>query len=108
MPRARTGAPRTVKLATCTADLSRESRRCVTCAQLAAVTDPPDAVVTAALAATGGEPKSRRWRVARDRSHLVVEVDLGLRRKVVVTVRHGDDAPDSVVKHSLLGSKRRK
>jgi len=92
----------------CTVDLSRESRRCVTCAQLAAVTDPPDAVVTAALAATGGEPKSRRWRVARDRSHLVVEVDLGLRRKVVVTVRHGDDAPDSVVKHSLLGSKRRK
>jgi len=93
----------------CTTDLSRESRRCATCAQLAAVNDPPDAVVTAARAATGGEPKaSRSWRMARDRSHLVVEVDLGLRRKAVFTVRHGDTVPDSVVKHSLLGSKRRK
>jgi hypothetical protein len=93
----------------CIADLSREARRCVTCAQLAAVTDPPEEVVTAALAATGGEPKaSRRWRIARDRSHLVVEVDLGLRRKAVVTMRHGDKVPDSVVRHSLLGSTRRK
>jgi len=93
----------------CTADLSRESRRCATCAQLAAVSDPPKEVVTAALAATGGGPKSSRaWRMARDRSHLVVEVDLGLRRKAVFTVRHGDTVPDSVVKHSLLGSKRRK
>ena len=93
----------------CTADLSREARRCVTCAQLAAVSDLPDEVVTAALAATGGEPKSSRsWRMARDRSHLVVEVDLGLRRKAVFTVRHGETVPDSVVKHSLLGSKRRK
>jgi len=93
----------------CTVDLSRESRRCVTCAQLAAVSDPPDEVVTAALAATGGEPtSSRTWRMARDRSHLVVEIDLGLKRKAVFTVRHGDKVPDSVVKHSLLGSKRRK
>jgi len=93
----------------CTTDLSRESRRCATCAELAAVQDPPAAVVTAALAATGGEPKaSRSWRMARDRSHLVVEVDLGLRRKAVFTVRHGDTVPDSVVNHSLLGSKRRK
>jgi hypothetical protein len=97
----------------CTADLGRldpasRSRRCSTCAQLAAVSDPPDAVVTAALKATGGEPKpSRRWRMARDRSHLVLELDLGLTRKTVFTVRHGSTAPDSVVKHSLLGSKRR-
>jgi hypothetical protein len=73
------------------------------------VSDPPDEAVTAALAATGGGSKtSRRWRMARDRSHLVVEVDLGLRRKAVVTVRHGDTVPDSIVKHSLLGSQRRK
>jgi hypothetical protein len=38
----------------------------------------------------------------------VVEVDLGLRRKAVFTLRHGATAPESVVKHSLLGSKRRK
>lgn len=93
----------------CTADLSRESRRCVTCAQLVTVSDPPAEVVAAALAATGSRPhSSRRWRMARDRSHLVVEVDLGLRRRAVFTVRHGDTVPTTVVKHSLIGSKRRK
>jgi len=90
-------------------ELARPARRCSTCAQLAAVSDPPEAVVAAARAVTRGEPKSSRaWRMARDRSHLVVELDLGLTRKTVFTVRHGDSAPDSVVKHSLLGSKRRK
>jgi hypothetical protein len=93
----------------CTADVGRESGRCTTCAQLAAVRELPDAVVTAALAATGRRPSSSgRWRVARDRSHVVVEVDLGLKRRAVFTVRHGDSAPDSVVRHSLLGSKRGK
>jgi len=93
----------------CTADLRQPSRRCATCAQLAAIADPPDDVITAALAATGGERKSSRgWRMARDRSHLVVELDLGLTRKTVFSVRHGDDVPDSVVTHSLVGSKRRK
>src|SRR6266446_5405936 len=94
----------------CTADWQQQARRCTTCAQLAAIADPPEEVVTAARAVTGGAgPKpSRGWRMARDRSHLVVEVDLGLRRKAVFTVRHGDQVPDSVVRHSLLGSKRRK
>jgi len=93
----------------CTADLAQPSRKCATCAQLASIADPPAEVVTAARAATGGEPRSSRgWRIARDRSHLVVEVDLGLRRKAVFTLRHGDTVPESVVKHSLLGSKRRK
>jgi hypothetical protein len=94
----------------CTDDLQRQSRHCATCAQLAAIAEPPEAVITAARAVTGGGgPKaSRAWRMARDRSHLVVELDLGLRRKAVFTLRHGDSAPDSVVNHSLLGSKRRK
>jgi hypothetical protein len=94
----------------CTADLQPQSRRCATCAQLAAIAEPPEAVITAARAVIGGGvPKaSRAWRVARDRSHLVMELDLGLRRKVVFTLRHGDSVPDSVVNHSLLGSKRRK
>jgi hypothetical protein len=98
----------------CTADLgaldpAAKSRRCSTCAQLAAVSEPPDAIVTSALKATGGGRKSsRRWRMARDRSHLVLELDLGLTRKTVFTVRHGSDVPDSVVKHSLLGSKQRR
>src|SRR3989441_780086 len=84
-------------------------RLCATCAQLAVVADPPDEAVAAARAVTGRAPKSSRaWRVARDRSHLVVELDLGLRRKAVFTMRHGDSEPDSIVKHSLLGSKQRK
>ena len=90
-------------------EMARQARRCSTCAQLVAIADPPDEVVTAARAVTRGEPKSSRaWRMARDRSHLVVELDLGLTRKTVFTVRHGDTVPDSVLKHSLLGSKRRK
>jgi len=94
----------------CTADLEQQSGRCATCAQLAAIAEPPEAVITAARAVIGGGvPKaSRAWRVARDHSHLVVELDLGLRRKAVFTLRHGDSVPDSVVKHSLLGSKRRR
>ena len=85
----------------CSAELDAESRRCVTCVQLAAVSDPPGAVVTAALAAAGGEPQaSARWRMARDRSHVVVEVDLGPQRTAVVTLRHEDNVPDGVVHHS--------
>jgi hypothetical protein len=92
----------------CTADLPRQSRRCATCAQLAAVADPPDDVVTAARAVAGVGPKpTRAWRVARDRRHIVVEIDLGFSRKAVFTLRHGTTVPESVVKHSLLGSKRR-
>ena len=94
----------------CTADLRQQSRRCATCVQLAAIAEPPETLITAARAAIGGGvPKaSRAWRVARDHSHVVVELDLGLRRKAVFTLRHGDSVPDSVVNHSLLGSKRRK
>ena len=94
----------------CTADLEQKSRRCATCAQLAAIADPPEEVITAARVVTGGGgPRaSRAWRMARDRSHLVVELDLGLRRKAVFTLRHGETTPDSVVKHSLLGSQRRR
>jgi len=85
----------------CTADLSAESHRCATCAELAAVSDPPEAVVTAALAAAGGAPQaSRRWRMARDKSHLVVEVDLGRKRTAVVTLRHQDNVADGVVHHT--------
>jgi hypothetical protein len=83
----------------CVAELSAESR-CATCAQLAAVSDPPEAVVAAALAAAGGEPQaSRHWRIARDKSHVVVEVDLGRKRTAVVTLRHEGGVPDGVVHH---------
>lgn len=95
----------------CTTDLAHEPRRCSTCAQLVAVADPPADVVRAARAATGGGsgPRSARaWRMARDQTHVVVELDLGWSRRAVFTLRHGDAAPESVVRHSLVGSKRRK
>jgi hypothetical protein len=93
----------------CTADLTEEPRRCSTCAQLAAVTDPPAEVVRAARAAGGGGPGAKRaWRMARDHTHVVVELDLGWSRRAVFTLRHGDAVPESVVRHSLVGSKRRK
>ncbi|PYP98113.1 MAG: hypothetical protein DMD38_01600 [Gemmatimonadetes bacterium] len=93
----------------CTADLDQQSHRCATCAQLATIGDPPEEVVTAARAVTGRAPKaSRAWRIARDRSHFVVELDLGLTRKTVFTLRHGDTVPDRIVRHSVLGSKRRR
>jgi len=94
----------------CTADLggAQQSRRCATCAQLVAVADPPQEVVTAARAVTGGQWKgARTWRIARDHTHYVVELDLGWRRKTVFTLRHGESVAESVVTHSLVGSKRR-
>ena len=94
----------------CTADVDQQSRRCATCAQLSTVAEPPQEVVTAARAVTGGggaSKASRAWRIARDRTHVVVELDLGWRRRTVFTLRHGDSVAESVVTHSLVGSKRR-
>jgi hypothetical protein len=89
----------------CAADHDAQSRRCATCVQLAVIAAPPDEVVTAARAVRGGAPtSSRAWRMARDHTHVVVELDLGLKRTTVFTLRHGETVPDSVVKHSLLRS----
>lgn len=96
----------------CSADIGQgKSPRCSTCAQLVAVATPPDEVVMAALAATGGQRSAggradRAWRIARDRTHVVVEVGLGWRRRTVLTLCHGETKPESVVTHSLVGSKR--
>ena len=107
----------------CTADLGKVEagrggggggggrlRRCSTCARLAADGDAPADVIAAAFRAAGQERRgwgARRLRIARDHSHSVVELDLGLSRKTVVVLRHGDLTAESVVRHSLLGSKRR-
>jgi hypothetical protein len=93
----------------CTTDLAQPSRRCLTCSQLSITPEPPAAVVTAARALAGGAPKaSRAWRIARDHTHYVVEVDLGLTRKTVFTLRHGETVADRVMRHSVLGTKRRR
>jgi hypothetical protein len=90
----------TARSATWTARRSRrKASRLVPCA---ARTPAPGI----APRATGSGPKSSRpWRMARDHSHVVVELDLGL--KTVFTLRHGETVPDSVVKHALLGSEQR-
>src|SRR2546429_2651645 len=50
----------------CTTDLVRQSGRCAACVQLAAIAEPPEEVVSAARAVTGGGPKaSRARRMAR-------------------------------------------
>lgn len=93
----------------CTADFPGPERRCATCAQLVTIADPPVDVVAAARAVAGaGSRSSRAWRMGKDHSHVVVELDLGLKRQAVFTLRHGETVPDGVVRHSLLGSRRRK
>jgi hypothetical protein len=98
----------------CTTDLGKVEatggrRRCATCSKLGADRDVPEAVIAAAVAAAGGDRRaSRALRIARDHSHSVVELDLGLSRKTVVALQHGDLVAESVVKHSLFGSKRRR
>jgi hypothetical protein len=37
--------------------------------------------------------------MARDKSHVVVEVDLGRKRTAVVTLRHDENVADGVVHH---------
>jgi hypothetical protein len=83
--------------------------RCGTCRQLAEVVDPSDAVVTASVTANGGEPpKVKSWKVARDATHEMAELDLGWSRRLVLAVRHGDNVPEAVVRHSLLGSTKKR
>jgi hypothetical protein len=92
--------------AVCTSDLSGGEHLCRTCRQLAEVSDPDDLLLAAAIAALGDSARGKTWRVARDATHRVVELDLGWTRRVVFAVRHGSERPEVVMRHSLLGSKR--
>jgi len=82
----------------CTADLVQQSGggRCATCARLETAEPPED--VVAALLATAPSGK-RSWRMARDRTHVVLELNLGWRRRTVFTLPHGASEPDGVVTH---------
>lgn len=91
----------------CQPDRRGTDGQCVTCGSLTALDEPPDAVLAAALVANGGDPpRAKGWSSARDASHVVVQMDLGWTRKLVMSVRHGDMRPDTVVRHSLLGSSK--
>jgi hypothetical protein len=83
-----------------------DSRNCSTCAKLEPVSDPPDALISAAVALRGADgPKAKSWKVSRDATHMVVELDFGWTRRLVFTVPHGDDRASSAVSHSMLGSR---
>jgi len=80
---------------------------CSTCRRLAPAADPSDEVLTATrLVRERLAARPKEWRVSRDASHLVIEMDLGWTRRLVVSARHGSDRPELVMSHSLLGSKR--
>lgn len=79
---------------------------CATCSRLADVDDLPDEVLSSVAAARrGNETKVKRWRSARDARHVVVELDLGWTRRLVVAIPHGGGRAESIVTHSLFGSK---
>lgn len=90
----------------CTGDVASGHGRCTTCRSLAPIMDPPDAVVVAATFVKRDRAPVKAWRVARDASHTVVEIDLGWTRKVVFSLLHGDTRPAAVVRHSLFGTRR--
>jgi hypothetical protein len=91
----------------CARDL--EHGDCLTCRRLEDLADPDDSLQSAALEANKGEPPAaKRWRSARDGGHTVVELDLGWRRRLVYSVRHGEARPATAVYHSLFGSERRR
>jgi len=91
--------------AVCTKDIT-EGESCVTCKKLEETYDVDDEIIAASLSANEGQPmKVKGWRMSRDAHHRVVEADLGWTRKVLFTVRHGDSKPDTVVRHSVMGTR---
>lgn len=89
----------------CTGDLPENV--CRTCARLAPCAEPDEQLISGALAANRGEPPGLgNWRTARDAEHTVVEIDHGWSRRLVFTVPHQESTPSTVLKHSVLGSKR--
>jgi hypothetical protein len=88
----------------CIRDFSGRLGRCLTCARLTATAEPPDNVIAAAAALVkAAAPK--QWKTARDADHTVVEMTLGFKRRLVFTVRHGDNVPCEARSHSMVGSK---
>jgi hypothetical protein len=88
----------------CLGDFNGPRGRCSTCLSLAVTNDPPAAIIAAAAALLGSATPAK-WKTARDSEHTVVEVDVGWKRRVVFTVRHGDNASSGGKNHTLVGSK---
>ena len=94
--------------AVCASDYDRQTSTCVTCRRLTSMIEPDDLLLHAANSVLADGARPKQWRVARDASHRIVELDLGWTRRVVFALRHGADAPDLVVRHSIFGSRATK
>jgi hypothetical protein len=91
----------------CVGEWQAGTSRCATCERLASYPTPsPTELAAAADAAAERAPEPRKWRAARDATHLVVEMSQGWRRRVVFSVRPGEARAETVMSHSRSGSKR--
>jgi hypothetical protein len=91
----------------CVGEWDSATSHCATCRQLAPYASPSATELAAAAdAAEGRAPDPKKWRAARDATHLVVEMSRGWMRRIVFTVRHGERRAASVMSHSRSGSKR--
>jgi hypothetical protein len=92
----------------CVGDFKPERpETCATCSTLATTSEPSDEVIAAAIGLRGHDAQQpRRWRVARDARHRVVELDLGWTRRLVFAVPHGQSDAETALSHSILGSRR--
>jgi hypothetical protein len=93
----------------CVGDWDPAAAACATCRRLEPYPSPSAAELAAAAdAAEGRAPEPRKWRAARDATHLVVEMSRGWKRRIVFTVREGQPRAETVMSHARGGSKRRR
>ncbi|MCC6317308.1 MAG: hypothetical protein IT361_06395 [Gemmatimonadaceae bacterium] len=90
----------------CTSDFHPSSpATCATCNKLIEATDISNQVLAAVDEARGGDDgRVKGWRTSRDARHVIVQLDLGWTRRLVVAVPHGGGEPEAIVKHSIFGS----
>jgi hypothetical protein len=92
----------------CAGEWEQASSRCATCRQLAPYPTPTAAELAAGTeAGEGRAPEPKKWRAARDATHLVVEMSQGWRRRTVFTVRSAENRAATVMVHTARGSKRK-
>jgi hypothetical protein len=92
----------------CVGDWEQATSRCATCRQLVPYPTPSAAEVAAAAEANEGRaPEPKKWRAARDATHLIAEMSQGWRRRVVISLRHGESRAEIVMSHTARGSQRK-
>jgi hypothetical protein len=93
----------------CIGEWEAATSRCATCRRLEPYPNPSAPELAAASDAAGGAaPGPRKWRAARDATHLVVEMAQGWKRRIVFTVRDGQQRAETVMSHARGKSTRRR